>query len=110
MVWEHGQVWRLLTSIFLHNNENHLLANLAGLVLPTIIFAEELSDTALAAHMLSLGLLANGLYGKKLIALRMLQPQFACSLMFHVRACSAAFKAGLALFASPDYFCGNQMG
>ena len=39
-VWEHGQVWRLLTSLFLHNTENHLLANL------------------------SLGLLANGLYGE----------------------------------------------
>lgn len=65
MVWEHGQVWRLLTSLFLHNTENHLLANLAALVLPTMILAEGLSDAALAAHMLSLGLLANGLYGEK---------------------------------------------
>ena len=95
MVWEHGQVWRLLTSTFLHNNENHLLANLAGLVLPTMILAEGMSDAALAALMLSFGLLANGLYGKKLIALCMLQQPLshcACSLMFHVCACSVAFK------------------
>lgn len=58
MVWEHGQVWRLLTSLFLHSTENHLLANLAGLVLPTVILAEGLPDAALAAHMLVLGLLA----------------------------------------------------
>ena len=72
MVWEHGQVWRLLTSLFLHSTENHLLANLAGLVLPTVILAEGLPDVALAAHMLVLGLLANGLYGKKFTALCML--------------------------------------
>ena len=72
MVWEHGQVWRLLTSSFLHSTEIHLLANLAGLVLPTMILAEGLPDAALAAHMLFLGLLANGLYGKKFTALCML--------------------------------------
>lgn len=69
MVWEHGQLWRLLTSLFLHNNENYLLANFAGLVLPTMILGEGLSDTALTAQMLSLGLLANGIYGKRRIAL-----------------------------------------
>jgi membrane associated rhomboid family serine protease len=64
MIWEHKQLYRLVTSTFLHSDLKHLVANLGSLVQSGSCLEAKCGVTKFAASVTSLGLAASFLDGK----------------------------------------------
>ncbi len=67
MIWEHKQLYRLVTSTFLHSDLKHLVANLGSLVQSGSSLEAKCGSTKFAVSVTSLGLAASFLDGKTFV-------------------------------------------